>query len=560
MKPARIIFPLLCLLFSLTVSAQGLPYVNHWYYGQNAGLNFNGGIPNVISGGQISTTEGVSSASDQVTGALLFYTDGIRVWNRNHVTMTNGTGLSGGSSASQSALVVPDPGNANEYYIFTVSSNSATGMRWSKVDMSLSAGLGAVTLKNNFLFSPSTERQTAVKHGNGIDTWVMGQTTNGGFRSFRVTTTGIVAGPTSTIGASSADNIGQMKFSPNGMNLAWVDHGNGSAHLFDFNDQTGVVSNYGLMASGFTKAAGCSFSPDNSKLYASLGNNYKQIHQWDLCQTGRAAQAASRTYIGTFSGGWGGFMNLARDGRIYYSHYNSLFLGVISNPNALGVACNYNENGLNLNGQRCYLGVPTFVESVFLQAPGGSTAGCTVLGAELTALSAEATGKGLVLVSWQGVEDTDLKHYEVQRRKANGFETIGREQANGQAGVPANYVVPDPEAHAGWNFYRLKMVDMDGEITYSYVVEAFLEKVESGWLAFPMPAQGSFTLLRSQSNVSVETDLRLVNALGQVVWQEKAVAEDVLRVQVDVSSLAAGVYTLQSQAGTVLHVQQIIVQ
>src|SRR4030095_5377101 len=79
---------------------------NIWYFGSNAGLDFNGGSPIAISNGQTNTTEGTAVMCD-ASGNLLFYTDGITVWNKNHSVMSNGSGLHGGYSSSQSALIIP---------------------------------------------------------------------------------------------------------------------------------------------------------------------------------------------------------------------------------------------------------------------------------------------------------------------------------------------------------------------------------------------------------------------------------------------------------------------
>lgn len=545
--------------FTSVSYGQSINYTNHWFYGSNAGLRFTGGNPAVVTGGQINTIEGTSAASDSVTGNLLFYTDGITVWNRNHLVMSNGTGLLGGGSSTQSALVVPDPANNGQYYIFTVPVSGAIGMNWSKVDMSLSGGLGAVTLKNQFLFSPSTERQTAVKHANGTDIWVMGQTPSGQFRSYRVTPTGVVGGAVTNIGPSSSGTIGQMKFSPNGDYLAWVDHGNGSAHLYDFDNATGAVSNYLSLATGFSKAAGCSFSPDNSKFYATLGSNYKDVYQWNLCESTPAQVAGSRVLVGSYTGGWGGMLQLALDGKIYYSHYSSQFLGVIANPNAQGAACNYNQNGLSISPQTCWTGTPNFVESVFLAAPGGSPISCTVLDADVLDLTAEATGDRMIVVRWTAREDDQFYKYAIQRRTANGFVTLGEQSAQGQSGQPASYEWPDANAHTGWNFYRLQMTDLDGSVSYSEVVQAQLDESLVGWTAYPVPASGELFLLRQEIAADAPARLQLINPLGQVVWSKQADA-GVARVRVDLTGLAAGAYTLRAQQGGVLFSRVVMVR
>ena len=91
---------LLLMIYCTRVSAQG--EANIWYFGNNAGLNFNTNPPTPLTNGALSTSEGCASIADK-SGALVFYTDGTTVWNTNHVPMPNGTGLYGNSSATQSA-------------------------------------------------------------------------------------------------------------------------------------------------------------------------------------------------------------------------------------------------------------------------------------------------------------------------------------------------------------------------------------------------------------------------------------------------------------------------
>jgi urease alpha subunit len=92
---------------------------NIWYFGANAGLDFNSGTPVALLDGALDTIEGCATISD-TDGNLLFYTDGITVFNKNHTIMLNGMGLNGDTSTTQSALIVPKPNDENTYYIFTV--------------------------------------------------------------------------------------------------------------------------------------------------------------------------------------------------------------------------------------------------------------------------------------------------------------------------------------------------------------------------------------------------------------------------------------------------------
>src|SRR6218665_366331 len=148
------------LFFSQLLFSQG--EANIWYFGAHAGLDFNSGSPVALPGSAILTTEGCATISNSA-GNLLFYTDGIKVWNRLQAVMPNGTGLTGDPSSTQSGIIVPKPGSSTVYYVFTVDDiGGPNGLRYSEVDMSLAGGLGDVVAatKNKAPVTPLAEKIT----------------------------------------------------------------------------------------------------------------------------------------------------------------------------------------------------------------------------------------------------------------------------------------------------------------------------------------------------------------------------------------------------------------
>ncbi len=164
---------ILFILFTTQLYSQIPGPTTNWYFGNNAGVTFNSGAPVALTNGALLTTEGVATISDN-SGNLLFYTDGVTVYNRIHGVMANGTGLFGDVSSTQSAIIVQKPGSINIYYIFTSDNDvGPNGICYSTVDMNLSGGLGAVTFKNTSLYAPSCEKLCVVRHCNNIDLWVI---------------------------------------------------------------------------------------------------------------------------------------------------------------------------------------------------------------------------------------------------------------------------------------------------------------------------------------------------------------------------------------------------
>ena len=221
---------------------------NVWYFGYNAGLDFNSGSPIALTDGQLYTLEGCASISDN-NGDLLFYTDGMTVYDRNHIIMSNGTGLLGNNSSSQSGIIVKKPGSVSIYYIFTSDgvSGASGGVAYSEIDMSLNNGLGDVTsIKNVVLFPNACEKITGILHQNGTDFWIVSRLENSNtYHSYLVTNSGINLTPIVTnIGPVYSDLIGYLKSSSNCAMITAANWSTGLVDLFDFDNSTGIISNY----------------------------------------------------------------------------------------------------------------------------------------------------------------------------------------------------------------------------------------------------------------------------------------------------------------------------
>ena len=370
MKTIRLI---LLLFLSQVVFSQPGPNSN-WYFGVQAGITFNSGSPTALTNGQLITFEGVATMSDQ-SGNLLFYTNGVTVWNRNHVVMTNGNGLLGDQSSTQSAVIVQKPGFNNIYYIFTSDNDvGPDGIRWSEVDMTQSAGLGSVTVnKNVSLYAPSCEKLCVVRHCNNQDIWLISHDWNTNtFRVWSVTASGVgviqawsLAGVTPN--GIQQSSYGQLKASPDGKKLAACYYGlsNGGLNTiqtYDFNANTGFVTGAQTI-SVETGIYGCEFSPDGRILYG--GCNQGLLLQWNLCAGTLAQIQATRTVISN-AGPFIGSLQLGPDGKIYVAR-NATFLSVINNPNVAGTGCNYSDLSVSLAGRISRMGLPNFASYYSVQ-------------------------------------------------------------------------------------------------------------------------------------------------------------------------------------------------
>jgi hypothetical protein len=346
---------------------------NMWYFG-DAALDFNPGAPVVLTNSAMSQWEGVSSIADS-NGVLLFYTDGISVWNATHTIMPNGTGLFGNYSSTQSALITRKPGSVNLYYIFTTDVLNGNGFNYSIVDMSLNGGLGDVTIKNFNLFPTSTEKLTGVLHANRYDAWIVTHDYgNNNFQSFELTSSGLNTVPvTSSVGpmvSGMYDETGYLKISPDGTKLAMVIEGSNQFWLCDFNTANGTVSNPMLIYSSGDYAYGVEFSPNGKVLYGNCMDATAMIHylfQWDLSSGNAATINASRINLNPniMGASYLAGISIAPDQKIYFTREPCFYLGAINNPNTVGLGCNLVDSAIYLSGRECHLGLPNLIVSLY---------------------------------------------------------------------------------------------------------------------------------------------------------------------------------------------------
>jgi gliding motility-associated-like protein len=284
--------------------------------------------------------------------------------------MTNGTGLLGDASSTQSAIIVKQPGSSSLYWIFTVAlPGGAAGYSYSIVDMTMSGGLGAVTAtKNVLIYSPSTEKICAIRHCNNVDVWIVTHFFGTDeYRSFLLTSAGLGPAVSSIAGSaitSGSQAIGYLHSSPLGDKLCCVQRytpgGSASSivELLDFNNSTGIVSNSQSLGGGFSHAYGCEFSPTGRFLYVNFDYS---IFQYDLCAGNMAAIVASQNICGTSASMWVGALQTGPDGKIYMAAFFSNFIGVINNPDVAGTGCNYVDNQIPLTPNSSEAGLPSFV-------------------------------------------------------------------------------------------------------------------------------------------------------------------------------------------------------
>lgn len=379
-KTAVILFVFLC-----TCSILPAQQNNNWYFGQRAGISFTNPmtqqpLTTSLQDGMMIADEGSSSISDS-TGKLLFYTNGVTVYNRLHQVMLNGDNLKGNISSCQSAIIVPQPGNDSIYYIFTadaIENNYRNGYNYSVVNIKRDNGNGEVIVKNTLLSQSGTERLTAARHANGVDAWIITNDRDSDiFRSWLLTCNGLqtpelISQAGVVLNQHIVTNTGYMKVSPDGKQLCQTHlplYDPGEVHpnfvqLFDFNNVTGQISNGRSIAFDDAMYISCEYSPNSKFLYLTRTYDGK-IDQLEATLPTAAAISASTVSLPTLSPVFS--LQLAPDEKIYVFRPQQS-LGAINYPDVKGANCDYQHDQVDISPWSAKLGSPSCINDAAFDA------------------------------------------------------------------------------------------------------------------------------------------------------------------------------------------------
>ncbi len=331
-----------------------------------------------ISEGDLNLNTNISLVSmcDE-EGNLIFYSNNIKMMNVDFELMVNGDSIVTGFLAEDfedsgypeldNIFVLPQPNYNQSYYVIYRlkefgSLNLAPKLLYSKIDMNLDNGKGAVSEKEQLIAETvSFDSPSALKHANGRDWWVLAPYWHIAktFR-FLLTPEGIQDTVTFDLGYQKPsfpeenDGGGQNVFSPDGTKYVDYDYYNG-IRIFDFDRCTGELSNPIIIShnnplfSGF----GCQISPNSRYLYTCFVDT---IFQYDLHAINITA---SKTVVAAYDGfDWMGqttsfySMQTMPDGKIYIVPVGgNIYMHYIDQPNQMGLNCNVIQHGLELPNQ-----------------------------------------------------------------------------------------------------------------------------------------------------------------------------------------------------------------
>ncbi|MEP7111131.1 MAG: M4 family metallopeptidase [Ferruginibacter sp.] len=188
-----------------------------------------------------------------------------------------------------------------------------------------------------------------------------------------------------------------------------------------------------------------------------------------------------------------------------------------------------------------------FIADHFSGGGGGSTQDGTAVILPVQLLSFEAhLDYNKTILNWSTSAEINTDHFEVQRSgDGNQFTGFSKIQAAGNSNTQKIYRSVDEHPLTGKNYYRIKMVDKDGNLQYSSI-KLIIVHIRNGSVnIYPTPAKSTINI--EGSFVSPVVDISIFDIAGKLVSQQKKANASV--IQISVNGLATGTYIIRTNDG-----------
>lgn len=159
---------------------------------------------------------------------------------------------------------------------------------------------------------------------------------------------------------------------------------------------------------------------------------------------------------------------------------------------------------------------------------------------------------GAAELHWQTGSETGTSSFEIQRsRNGIDFESIGSVQAAGNSATIKSYQFTDPAAVDGQNYYRLKLISVNGRYKFSLLGNVKINKKGRSILS-PNPARNMITILPTCNLLRVD----IIAADGKLIRSMLPSLDD----QYNINDLPVATYFLRLQYGESVEVLRLVKQ
>lgn len=165
---------------------------------------------------------------------------------------------------------------------------------------------------------------------------------------------------------------------------------------------------------------------------------------------------------------------------------------------------------------------------------------------EFTAEKSKVSPKQ-ALLRWITISEQNSKHFEVEHSTdATHFTLLGKKKAAENSNQKVLYEYLHRTPVAGTNYYRLKLVDLDGSSTYSPTRAVLFDFVHNiSIFLYPNPANTSTNLRIEGVDTNAQLSLNIHSLGGKKIEARTLKALPPFEYHINTTKLAVGIYVVE---------------
>jgi len=167
-----------------------------------------------------------------------------------------------------------------------------------------------------------------------------------------------------------------------------------------------------------------------------------------------------------------------------------------------------------------------------------------------------------VQIEWTNLTEKDLVSYIVER-SANGrdFTEIAQVAPRSNQADKESYTSFDASPMSGANFYRIKVLEIDGKVIYSKLLRVDIGRITKGISIYPNPVAGKEVTV-GFSAIKGQYTLRIINAAGQEVFTQRLShpGGNISQAVILPSTVRSGIYNMMITGDNYKETKMFVVQ
>ncbi|MGN6539512.1 MAG: T9SS type A sorting domain-containing protein, partial [Ginsengibacter sp.] len=164
----------------------------------------------------------------------------------------------------------------------------------------------------------------------------------------------------------------------------------------------------------------------------------------------------------------------------------------------------------------------------------------------VTFISIKATQKDkAVLVEWNVENESDMQQYEVEK-SADGTSFLQAGTVTPLNNGAASYSWTDTKPFEGNNYYRIKRVSKDGQISFTKIIRVVVGKIATDISVYPNPITDESIHLQMSNMPAGVYAVKLTNSMGQAIFSGEITHSGNNTIEtISARHLAKGIYQLE---------------